>query len=267
MPLDPALRPWRRPPAPLFRNRLIAAVAALATLGLAAAASAMTITPVILDMETIGRHSTSAIRVENTFAQPLPVEIVVWQLELDENAGQERIPGDDDWLVFPPQALIEPGRTQVFRIQWLGDPDLEQGRSYIFSINQLPVQQAEGSTAVQLLYNFGVPVSIAPPGGAPELALAELDIERSGNPGERPVVVVENSGNAHGYLSGAELSLALYGADGRELWAADFTREETEAMAGVGLIQPDNRRRFVLPIDLPPGGQRLEGTIRHVGRR
>lgn len=252
----------------IIRLRHVAACSAALLVALVwSSLNAMTITPVVIDMTSIGRESTAAINVWNGEARPLPIEIVVFRLELDENAEQERTLAGDEWLVFPPQALIPPGRTQVFRIQWLGEPELPASQSYIFSVNQLPVQLPEGTSAIQLVYNFAVPVSVAPPAGEPQLRLAELSLQRNEEGVVNPVLLVENSGNVHGYLSGATLDLTLRDASGAEVWSTSLQAREVGNLSGLGLIQPGKRRRFVLPVELPESGTRLEGGIRYVGRR
>ena len=67
-----------------------------------------------------------------------------------------------DLAVFPAQAVIEPGRTQTFRVQWAGGP-IDRGKSYYVTVAQAPVTLPAGQSAIQVLYNFQVLVSVAPP--------------------------------------------------------------------------------------------------------
>ena len=90
------------------------------------AADAMTVQPVVIDLQTSGRQMTQVVTVENTFANPLPVELRVEELTFDENGVHSSGTQSDDLLVFPPQALIQPGQTQTFRIQYVGDPALRR---------------------------------------------------------------------------------------------------------------------------------------------
>lgn len=232
-------------------------------------ARAVTVTPVVIDMESVGRRATAQINVVNDWASPVPVEIGVERIELTEDGEPQGTPAADDFLVFPPQALIPPGRTQVFRIQYLGEPDIPESRSYIFSVRQLPVALPEGVSGIQILFNFVVVVSVAPPGAEPELAVAAAEPvvdERDGK--VKVALTVENRGRGHGYLSRSELSLRyLDPQSGEEIWSASWTDRDMRQIVGVGLLQPGKRRRFLLPIELPRPGGRLEADVVHVGGR
>ena len=64
------------------------------------------------------------------------------------------------------QAMIQPGQTQTFRVQYVGDPDLARSKHYYVTVAQLPVQMPQGQSAIQILYNFQVLVSVSPSGCA-----------------------------------------------------------------------------------------------------
>jgi fimbrial chaperone protein len=96
---------------------------------------AMSVVPALIDMSTSG-GKTSQISVVNDGAKPLPVEIIVSRIDLDENGEIKSAPAGDDFLIFPPQAMVAPGATQAFRLQWVGDPQIKKSQSYIFSVNR-----------------------------------------------------------------------------------------------------------------------------------
>src|SRR6478609_2043182 len=109
---------------------------ALASFSLPQMVQAMTVQPVVIDLQTSGRSMTQVVTVENTFANPLPVELRVEDLTLDENGVHASGHQSDDLLVFPPQALIAPGETQTFRVQYVGDPALARSRHYYVTVAQ-----------------------------------------------------------------------------------------------------------------------------------
>ncbi len=227
----------------------------------------MTVTPVVIDMESVGRAATSQIRVINTWETPVAVEITVERVELDEQGQPQTTPAEEDFLVFPPQAAIPPGRTQIFRIQYLGEPDLAQSRSYLFGVRQLPVELPEGRSGIQVLFNFLVVVSVAPPGARPELRVVAAEPVVAADGGVQVALTVENTGRGHGYLSRVLLSLRYYDADGALVWSERFSPEEMARLVGVGLLQPGKRRRFLIPIQLPAPGGRVEAEVMDAGRR
>src|SRR5690606_15269789 len=83
----------------------------------------------------------------------------------------------EDIMAFPPQAIIPPGETQVFRLQYIGDPGSERSKHYYAEVAQLPVELPEGQSAIQILYNFQVMVNVASViAGPPELSIESAEI-------------------------------------------------------------------------------------------
>ena len=101
-------------------------------------AVAMTVQPVILNLTLSGSGMAQLITVENTFATPLPVELRVQSLDFDQNGIKETGKDPGDLLIFPPQAMIQPGQTQSFRVQYVGDPDLKTSKHYYVTVAQRP---------------------------------------------------------------------------------------------------------------------------------
>ena len=122
-------------------KRVGAVLVALAITILPAASTAMSVQPVVIELTTFGRGMFATIPVENSFTTPLPVELTVQELGFDENGVVPTGVDPGDLLIFPPQAIIAPGRTQSFRIQWVGDPEIERSKHYYITVAQLPVPQ------------------------------------------------------------------------------------------------------------------------------
>lgn len=232
-----------------------------AAFGSPIAAVAMTVQPVVLDLQTSGRQMSQVVTVQNTFTNPLPVELRVEELTFDQNGlhGTGHDPGD--LLVFPPQALIQPGQTQTFRIQWVGDPAIAKSKHYYVTIAQLPVQLPAGQSAIQILYNFQVLVSVAPPGVKPNLKItgAEIGTDKAGKP--IPVITVTNDSPAHGYLSHGRLEITEKDATGHEVFDRVIPGPELQQIIGFGLVASGQTRRVQIPITLPTQGGTLEAQF------
>lgn len=248
-------------------KRWLAAIATAAAVLGGQAAWAMSVSPVLVDMKPGGRDAVSQIRVINTGAQPLPVELAVQVASLNSNGEVESKPAEDeDLLIFPPQALIAPGATQVFRLQWAGDPEIDKSRTYLVSVAQQPVELPEGTSGIQLLYDFQVAVNIAPMSGAPALTVSQAEVVTDPKGARRAALTLSNPAPVHGYLSGCNLRLALRDLAGKTVWSQSWTPEELVSTVGIGLVQPGATRRFVLPFDLPADGVNLTAEIRYEGR-
>ncbi len=241
--------PFKRPGAWL--------AAFLVVIGLSTAVYAMTVQPVLVDLTTSGRGMSQVIIVENTFDRPLPVELRVEALELTPDGV--RATGNDtgELAIFPPQALIQPGQRQNFRVQYVGDPALARSKHFFVTVAQLPVQLPEGSSNIQLLYNFQVLVSVSPDGARPAVEVASVEIGRDEEGGPVPVLSVSNASAAHGYLSRGRIEIVQTDAAGRELFRENFTGAQMQQTIGYGLIGGGQTRRVQLPIRLPSAEGRV----------
>lgn len=223
-------------------------------------AVAMTVQPVVVDLEVAGRGMSQVVTVENTFATQLPVELTVQQLELTENGVQQTHVDPGDLLVFPPQALIEPGQTQTFRVQYVGDPELARSKHYYITVAQLPVKLPEGQSGIQILYNFQVLVSVAPAGAKPDLAITSTEVGHNAEGKPVPVITVQNSSNAHGYLSNGQLRIVARKPGGEQVLNRSISGAEIQQTIGFGLIGGGQTRKITVPVELPSDDAVVEAT-------
>lgn len=235
---------------------------------MAAAAYAMSVSPILLDLKPSGRQASGQIRVVNTSQGTLPVELKVKTASVGPDGRVTTSDeGVDDLLMFPPQALIAPGATQVFRVQWIGDPDIPRSKTFMVSVAQQPVALPAETSGIQLLYDFQVVVNVAPLTGQPNLQVrgAELTTDERGV--RRAALTVSNDSNVHGYLSGASLRLELRDDRGGRVWSQSYSPDDLRARVGIGLLQPGATRRFLLPFDLPSEGTTITAEVSYAGRR
>jgi P pilus assembly protein, chaperone PapD len=223
----------------------------------ASAALAMSVSPILTDMATAGRDSRSTITVVNTGTTTLPVEIAVNRMDLGENGERNLTPDDEDFLVFPPQAMIPSGASQVFRVQWAGDPDIDRSRSYAFLVNQIPVESDGGGTVLELVYSVVVYVNVSPLQGDSDLTVLGVGQVSDDTGGRKLELVVENRGTRHDYLSRDRIMLKEAGGS----WNREIRASEFASTIGIGLVQPGKTRRFVLPVEPPAGVRTVSAEI------
>jgi P pilus assembly chaperone PapD len=236
----------------------ILALAAASAVAIAPA-SATTVQPIVFDLNSVGNGTSHTITVENTNADRLPVEIRVESLAFGED-GVRTEGLSKDLAVFPAQAVIESGRTQTFRVQWAGGP-IDLSKSYYVTVVQAPVTLPKGESAIQVLYNFQVLVSVMPPRAKPNLTVESASIGRGADGNPAPVVVVHNDSAAHAYLSRGTLSLVERDAQGKTVFERTLAPSEIQQTLGYGLVGPGQRRSLVLPISLPTGSGSLEARF------
>lgn len=224
-------------------------------------ALAMTVQPVVVDLQTSGSGMSQVITVENTFPTALPVEIGIQQLDLAANGIKPTGQDPGDLLVFPPQALIEPGQTQTFRVQYVGDPALTKSKHYYVTVAQLPIKLPEGQSAIQILYNFQVLVSVSPPGIKPKLVVdsAQLGKNPAGKP--IPIITLHNESSAHGYMANGHLRVIERDAAGKQIFARTLSGAEIQQSIGFGLVGGGQTRTVPVPIELPADTGTVEASL------
>jgi fimbrial chaperone protein len=219
-------------------------------------ASAMTVTPVQVEMASAGSAGRSQISVTNDGKDPMPIEITIQKIALDENGDRKTSKAGDEFLIIPPQALIPPGATQNFRIQWVGEPQLAESQSFMMSVNQIPVKLPKGQSAVQIVMSFGVQINVAPPQGLPELKVVGTGTETDKKTGKRhPTITVQNPTKIHALLP--QSTIQLTGGGWSQTLDPSFLREKV----GIGLVQPGKKRKFILPVDLPANVTQVQASL------
>jgi P pilus assembly chaperone PapD len=230
-------------------------LAATASIMAPAVAQAMTVQPVVIDLVTAGRGMSEVMIVENTFDRPLPVEVTIQALELNQNGVQPTGKDTGELAVFPPQATIQPGERQNFRVQYVGDPTLAKSKHFYVTVAQLPVQTTESASNIQLLYNFQVLVSVAPRDTKPAITISSAEVGRNAEGAAVPVIVATNGSAAHGYLSRGRLEIVQRDAGGKEVFRQEMSGPQFQQSLGYGLIGGNQSRRIEIPANLPaPAG-------------
>ena len=229
--------------------------------GALSAAHAMSVTPIHVEMASTGNTSRTQVTVHNNSKDAMPVETGLERMSLDENGNRKLVKAGDEFLVFPPQAIIPPGGTQVFRLQWVGEPMLGQSQSYMLSVSQVPVKLPQGQSKLQVVMSFGVVVNVAPPQAAPSLKVVGSGLTTDSKGQRRAFVTVENPTKFHALLPDGKLSLAGTG------WQHTLTSTEMREKLGIGLVQPGKRRKFVVPLDLPASVTTVQASLDYNPKR
>jgi P pilus assembly chaperone PapD len=231
----------------------IAAAALLAIMNMTPA-HGFSVQPLAVEMVAIGSNSRATLQVENDGAQPAPVEVVVKKLEIGVDGKTTETAAGDEFLVFPPQAVIPPGATQSFRVQWTGAPDIKKSQGYMFYVNQLPVKRKASETGVQMMLNFGVLVNVAPAGAESSLKLVKAEAASEGKK-HGAMVTVENPSAMYSYFSDAKLTLESGS------WRKVLSSSELRQLIGYGIVQPGKTRRILVPADVPAGVGKIEAAL------
>ena len=225
-----------------------------ALLGVLAAmpAHALTVTPITLEMSSTGKRTRAVITITNSSNEPTAIEPTFDRVMLSENGTATREEGGaDNFLILPLQAMLQPGATQTFRVQWVGAPDIPQSESYFITFNQLPIAGLTKKTGLAILTAFSVAVNVAPSAVRPSMQLVDTSMGESG----KPIITVQNPTAAHALMKDSSITVH---ADGHDY---EMSMPAFQQSYGNGLLQPWRTRKFVLPVDLPPGTRSLSASL------
>ena len=239
----------------LLRQLRIAA-AAMAAVAPFAPALALNVQPLALDMVSIGSRAHSTIEIVNDGATPMPVEVTIHKLDISVEGKTSETEAGNDFLVFPPQSVVPAGATQTFRIQWVGEPNIQKSQTYMFSVNQLPVRKKVEETGVQVVFNFGVIVSVAPPGAQSAMKLVSAEPATEGGK-HGAVITVENPSGMYAYFTDAGVALESGS------WRKNYAAGELKDVLGYAVLLPGKKRRFFVPGEVPAGVGKITATLNY----
>jgi fimbrial chaperone protein len=232
----------------------------LLIIGLAGIAQAMRVSPMVIEMVTSGAGATARLEVQNLNDTQLAYETRVTRIDYDANGNMVETPADGDFLVFPPQGVLQPKQRQVIRLQWLGEPNLAASRGYYVSVNQLPVKldaKAEDQPAaeVQVVYHMKALVVVAPPNAKPDVKVVSAKpvmIEPKPEPGStKPAegaaqpgveITVTNTGTRYAMMAGATWKIDGKDSAGKPL-SVTLTQDDLNRQIGAGYVEALKGRR------------------------
>ncbi|HEY8568324.1 fimbrial biogenesis chaperone [Microbulbifer sp.] len=160
------------------------------------------------------------LRLHNPRKSDLPVIFEIVERKVNEDGSEETLPADDNFVIFPPQAVVSAGKTQAVRVQWVGGA-LSQSRSFILFARELPLSlSGQEKTGVKTVLRVGATIHVT---GRGFISKPELVSYRPGRDGV--VVSVANRGTEYLYINDLGLKFenqeiggsALANAAGRTL--------------------------------------------------
>jgi len=217
---------------------------------------------------------SGAIRVKNSGSAPTPVEVLIYERIVDEDGNQTRREADDDFIVFPPQAVIDPSSVQVIRIQPV-IADVSESKSYYVTVKQIPVQLDEKPNGykVNIIFAFDSAVHVVPRGveavpvalsAKPSvMTLKNNNVDSTSTEATTiPAVEIEmeNEGNRFLYLQDYDYEISGTDISGKAININGWSVSEIIETVPVILVGPNSRRKFKLP--LPDGIVAKDLTVR-----
>lgn len=180
----------------------------IACIFLSSSASAFELKPLHTSLTPSGAGAERVFRVTNTRDTPIAVQFKTTTRQQRPDGSEQQNSSDSSFMIFPPQAVIPPHKTQKVRVQWLGDQNPSKELAYRFVAEQVPVRLSkENKTGVQMVMTLVGSIYIEPQNVQHNVSID--NIHRAGN---QLAFTVRNSGTKHALLGG--LNMTLSGSDG-----------------------------------------------------
>jgi fimbrial chaperone protein len=175
----------------------------------ASLAGAYQVAPMIYDLAPSGANAATTIRVKNDGDKPITIELVTEKRDFDVQGKETRTPADDDFVLFPPQAVVAAGKTQAVRVQYVGAPDIAKSVMYSVMVKQVPVKLPNtGPSGVQFVFNFGTVANVVPRDAKATVEVVSVEPANNGYQ-----LRLRNSGNKYANLSVGRIMLGGGAAD------------------------------------------------------
>jgi len=212
-------------------------------------AFAFKLLPISRTFTPTGSGATQSYQIVNDKSERLAVQISMVKRQMDL-AGQESYPeADDDFLVYPPQILLEPQQTQTVRVTWLGDPKPAKELAYRIIAEQLPIDlekpkdnQTKPVGQIKLLLRYLGSIYIRPANVKPDVVLDTVAPQKGTQGTDELAITLHNRGTARAVLKNLKLQLASNG----QRTAVGLNPEQLKEMNNA-VILAGNKRRFIIP--------------------
>lgn len=214
-----------------MRNSFRAIVVAACLSAVAIPVAAMDVQPTVNVIRLPTDSGGIRLAVRNPRNVPLPITFEIVERKVNADGTEDQTPADDRFSIFPAQAIIQPGKTQAVKVQWLGG-SINQSRSFTLYAAEVPVSLHGQTSGVQRVLRIGASIHVAPQGTASKPILTEAKPDGTGMK-----VTIRNDGNRFVYVDSLSLAFGDKVVEGTPL--ADI--------AGRTLITPGATRTFTVP--------------------
>jgi fimbrial chaperone protein len=222
------------------------------------AGSGFQLSPNLVELEPVGAGVSKNFSVTSTGDEPVAVQVRMVRRDISPDGKEVRFPEENDFLVYPPQMVLEPNERQVIKVVWVGDTSLTKELAYRAIVEQVPVNL----TPVKVENSGGIPISITiistyvasvyvkPPGATAKIILESASSQNSKEGTDQLVLNFANQGTAHQLLP-TNLQVTVTASSSQKVTLAG---EQLKEIRGQNIL-PGNKRQFILPWpkELPVG--------------
>jgi fimbrial chaperone protein len=225
----------------------------------ALAGAGFRLSPPTVEFSPIGRDIVKNFYIRSTGDEPVAVQVTINKWEVAPDGTETNPPEDEDFLIYPPQMIVQPGSEQVVRVTWVGEGNIPKEQTYRAVFEQVPInfvqtpQEVEGKGQISLsvIFKYVAAVYLTPEGAKPEILIESSELQENADGSKNLLLVFNNVGNARGSLKDTAVKLT---SSVVPTTTVTIPGAEVRDEKGV-VILAGNKRRFVLPWpkELPVG--------------
>ncbi|MGR5063847.1 hypothetical protein [Photobacterium sp. DNB22_13_2] len=153
-------------------------------------ADAYQVQPMLQEVDITGRGSYGDYLVTNDSNNEVTLEISIFKIAFNDKNEEILIPADDEFLILPPQTVIQSKANQTFRLRYLPNKNITESTAYRVVFEQLPVDIDENEQSlVEFTMRFSTIVIVNVPETSALAVISNLDIDG------KPEVTIKNTGN------------------------------------------------------------------------
>ncbi len=219
------------------------------TLCISVPTHAFKLTPIKADFSPTGKNSTQIFKLENDSDVSIAIQVSALTRQVDIDGKESYQNADGDFIIFPPQMVISPHKTQTVRVQWAGDvaPSLEL--PYRLVAEQLPIalnRETANGAHVNILMRYLGAIYIVPDNAKHNIAVSSIQKEQQNDGSNALALTLENRGSSHAILGNLSIQLPT----GRTIKGVSetitLTPAELDGMNGENILA-GHQRRFSVP--------------------
>lgn len=168
-----------------------------------------------------GPNAVQSYEIENNTGEPLAVELNIVKREMSLQGVDKLIPANDDFMIYPPQILLQTGESQTVRVTWLGDPKPAQELAYRLIAEQLPINLAPTggtaseaptksgfNTSIKIKMRYQGSIYIRPSQAQPNVVIERIEPKME-NGKSILAITLQNQGSARANLKEGQLQLKV----------------------------------------------------------
>ena len=223
-----------------FKKSITAFVSVAAMAIMAPSASGYEFNPMVMELSPAGARSSANGSIRNTHAEPIAIELQVFKRVQNPDGTEELTPENQDFIVTPPQMVIQPNESQAFRVQWVGNPNPNQELAFRLVSDQLPIKFKQESrndyTAdVSMRYRYEGALYVQPSGTKPSAHLSQARVIRGDDGANWLEITISSTGTRRAILDKPRLTLTSGSS------TVELEGEQIEVLLGLNILPGSSR--------------------------